>query len=154
MRINIQRTRPLTAETLAKLEAEYGPIPDSYRVFLSQYDGTTPEENIFKVDERRSAGVERFIPAADIIRIRGAVEGFPMEMLPFASSSGGNLIYLDPKLATIHYWDHEDDSCDVKVANSFDEFLALLEKFDLQQIKLKPKQVKKVRVNPDFKPKF
>ena len=121
---------------------------------LNQHDGAKPEENTFKLSERRSAGVERFIPAADIIRVRDAVDGFPRKMLPFARAAGGNLIYLDAVRGTVHFWDHEGDSYDVKVANSFEEFLVLLEQFDLDHIKLKPGQVKKVRVNPDFKPKF
>jgi hypothetical protein len=141
-------------DSVANLEKEFGGLPEGYRVFLKQHDGARPEENVFKIGEKNSASVERFIAASDIIHIRNSVDGFPGAMLPFARASGGNFVYLDPKSGTIHFWDHEDDSADAKLAESFDEFLATLEKFNLDQVKLKPGQVVKVRVNPNFKPKF
>ena len=154
MSIIIPKTHLKSSAFLAPLEKAYGILPASYKVFLSQHDGAKPEENIFRIDERRNAGVERFIPAVDIIHVRDAVDGFPKNMLPFAEAAGGNLIYLDPEDWTVHFWDHEVDSGDAKVADSFDQFLSILNKFDIDAIKLKPGQLKRIRVNPEFKPKF
>jgi len=154
MNIIIPKTHSIRSGFLSALEAAYGTLPASYKDFLAQHDGAKPEENIFRVDERRNAGVERFIPAAEILHIRDAVDGFPKNMLPFAEAAGGNLIYLDPANGAVHFWDHEIDSGDAKVANSFDQFLSILDKFDIDRIKLKSSQVKKVMVNPNFKPKF
>src|SRR5579862_581824 len=148
----ITPSRPSAA--LKALEIRFGELPKSYKAFLNQHDGAEPEENIFKIDERTSANVRQFIPAADIIRCCNAIEGFPKNMLPFAEAEGGDYIYLNPADGTIHFWDHEVDEADPKVANSFDDFLTMLEKFDIDEIKLKPGQVKRAWIDPNFKPEY
>lgn len=75
-------------------------------------------------------------------------------MIPLAESAGGNLVYLDPATGAVYFWNHEVDSGDAKVADSFPQFIAMLEKFDLEPIKLEPGQVKNIWVNPNFKPEF
>lgn len=154
MSVIIPKSHSRPFASLAVLEKAYGKLPASYKIFLNQHDGAKPEENILKIDEHRSADVERFIPAADITRVRDAVEGFPKNMLPFAEATGGNLIYMDAADGTIYFWDHEVDSGDVRIADSFDKFLRMLEKFDINQIKLKPGQVKRIWGDPNFRPEF
>src|SRR5882762_7869503 len=107
MNIIIPKTHSMPPIFLSALEIAYGTLPTSYKDFLAQHDGAKPEENIFRVDERRTAGVERFIPAAEIPHVRDAVDGCPKNMLQFAESAGGNLIYLDPANGAVYFWDHE-----------------------------------------------
>ena len=154
MSIIIPKTNSRPSGALKALESRFGRLPDSYKAFLNQHDGAEPEENIFKINGRTSANVRQFIPAADIIHRCNRIEGFPKNMLPFAEAAGGDYIYLNPGDGTIHFWDHEVDEVCPKVANSFDDFLTMLEKFDIDQIKLKPGQVKSVWVDPNFKPEY
>ena len=75
-------------------------------------------------------------------------------MLLFARAPGGNFLYINPANEAVYYWDHEDDSADLMLASSFSEFLAALERFDLNHIKLKPGQVLKAGITPGFTPEF
>ncbi len=154
MSIIIPTTRAASADSIANLEKEFGRLPESYLLFLKEHDGAKPEDNVFNLSERNSAGVERFVPISESIGVRDAVEGFPRNMLPIAWATGGNFVYLNPASGAVYFWDHENDSTDMKLADSFEGFIAALKRFESEQIKLKPGQVKKVWVNPNFKPKF
>ena len=154
MSIIIPKTNSMTPVSLTALEREYGKLPEIYKVFLGQHDGAKPKANVFRINGKIIGGVEQFIPASSIINVGNKVEGFSKDMLPFAKSAGGNLVYLDPLTGGVYFWDHELDDEDVKVANTFSEFLGMLEGLDIDQIKLKPGQVKKVWVDPDFRPQF
>jgi hypothetical protein len=50
----------------------------------------------------------------------------------------------------VFYWDHEVPAPVIRLAPSFGEFLALLQPFDMNNVHLKPGQVKRVWVNPEF----
>lgn len=154
MSINIPKTNSLTQVSLTALEHEYGKLPNIYKLFLKQHDGAKPKENVFRINGKIVGGVEQFIPASRIIKVRNKVEGFSKHMLPFAKSAGGNFLYLDPLRGSVYFWNHELEDEDIKVANSFSEFLGMLEDFDVDQIKLIPGQVKKVWIDPNFKPRF
>ena len=155
MSIFIPKTRPASPDSIANLEKEAGlKLPQSYLLFLKEHDGAKPEDNVFSLGERNSAGIDEFIPAHKVIYIRDVVEGFPKKMLPIARATAGNFVYIDPPSGAVYFWDHEKDSVDIKLAESFDIFLSELKQFDASQVKLKPEQVKKVWVNPNFKPKF
>jgi len=154
MSIIIPTTHLVPCASPEALESRFGSLPASYKAFLDQHDGAKPEKNTFKIDGQTNGSVRQFIPAADIIRVCNMVEGFPKNMLPFAEDDVGNFMYLNPANGAIHFWDHEVDDAEPKVADSFEEFLTMLEKFDIDQIKLKPGQVKRVWVDPNFKPEY
>lgn len=155
MNVFIPKTNAASAASIADLEKLFGKdLPKSYLMFIKEHDGAKPAANVFKVGEDNSAGVDEFIPAHESIHIRNLVEGFPSHALPIARASGGNFVYLDPASGVVYFWDHEIDDTDIKLADSFEGFLAKLHPFDASQVKLKPGQVKKVWVNPNFKPKF
>ena len=82
------------------------------------------------VDGKKIAGIERFIPANKIIPVRNSSASFPGKMLPFARSATGNLVYLNTVNGAVYLWDREAYSADVKLANSFDQFLAVLEEVE------------------------
>jgi hypothetical protein len=130
MSITIPKTQSTSMQTMANLEREFGHLPVGFLLFLIQHDGAKPGKNVFNVPDGRNAGVDHFIPASEIIRVRDTTAGFPRKMLPFARSTIGNLVYLNMVNNAVYLWDHEVYSADVKLADSFDEFLATLEDAD------------------------
>jgi len=50
----------------------------------------------------------------------------------------------------LYFWDHEVSTPPVKLTSNFGEFLTLLQPFDIKSVRLKPGQVKRVWVNPEF----
>jgi hypothetical protein len=155
MNISIPKTNEASATSIAELEKLFGAnLPKSYLLFIKEHDGARPAPNVFKVGNDNNAGVDEFISAHEVIRIRNLVDGFPSHALPVARASGGNFVYLDPSSGVVYFWDHEIEDADIKLADSFDEFLTKLQPFDVSQIKLKPGQVKSAWINPDFLKKF
>jgi hypothetical protein len=155
MSIFIPKARAASAALVAELEKRFGvALPTGYLAFLKDYDGARPENNMFELGTHNSVGVDQFIPAEESIHVREVVDGFPSNVLPVARATSGNIVYLVPASGAIYFWDHENDAGDIKLADSFDDFLSMLQRFDVQQVKLKPEQVSKVWVNPNFKPKF
>lgn len=155
MKISIPKTKAASASSLADLEKLFGnKLPDSYLNFVKEHDGARPSANVFKVSENNNAGVDEFIPAQESIRIPHVVDGFPAHALAVARASGGNFVYLAPTNFSVYFWDHEVENADIKLANSFGEFLEKILPSDVSQVKLKPGQVKRVWGNPDFKPEF
>jgi len=69
---------------------------------------------------------------------------------PFAEDSCGNL-YTQVPDGSICFWDHETDDHTV-IAASWEEFA--IGCVEPKEVKLKPGQVKRVWVDPKFKPKF
>jgi hypothetical protein len=130
MSVTIPKTQGASIDIVANLEREFGHLPMAFHLFLINHDGAKPEKNIVIVDGKKSAGIERFIPANKIIRVRDAAIGFPRKMLPFARSTTGNLVYLNTVNGAIYLWDREAYSADVKLADAFDHFLAVLEEVD------------------------
>src|SRR6266478_4429094 len=150
MSVFIPVTAPASTDAIVDLEKELGlNLPKSYVLFLKDHDGAKPENNSFKLDKGNNSSVDRFIPLHESIRVRNIVEGFPRNVIPIAYASCGNLVYISPQSGAVYFWNHEDNSADVKLADSFDAFLAALERFNADQIKLEPGQVKKVWVSPD-----
>jgi hypothetical protein len=131
MSITIPRTQGASIEFIANLEKEFGHLPIGFHVFLMNHDGATPEKNVVIVDGKKNAGIERFIPASKIVRVRNSAPGFPGKMLPFARSAAGNLIYLNTVNGAVYLWDREAYSADVKLADSFDQFIAALEEVEI-----------------------
>jgi hypothetical protein len=130
MSITIPKTQGATIQIVADLEKEFGHLPMAFHLFLINHDGAKPEKNVAIVDGKKIAGIERFVPANKIVRVRDSASGFPRKMLPFARSTGGNLVYLNTINGAIYLWDHEAYSADVKLADTFDHFLAVLEEVE------------------------
>src|SRR5437899_11172991 len=103
MSVFIPTTRPASPDSIANLEKELGlSLPKNYLLFLKEYDGAQPEDNVFSLGERNSAGVDQFIPASESIHVRDTTEGFPKDVLPIAHATSGNLVYLDPASGAIY----------------------------------------------------
>lgn len=79
------------------------------------------------------------------------IENLPGRSFPVAWAEGGNYVFVNLAAGgAVFFWDHERPENIVRLASSFRSFLELLEPFDINSIKLKPDQVKKARIDPDF----
>jgi hypothetical protein len=152
MKIKLKKGKPASDESILALQAALGcQVSDSFRGFLHANDGAEPETNIFKITEKNESGVNRFIPVSEILKERGRIENIPAKAYPVAWAEGGNYVFVDEgKNGAVFFWDHELPEEPTRLAASFGAFLDLLEPFDIQKIELKPGQVKKVWVDPEF----
>ncbi|WP_144770303.1 SMI1/KNR4 family protein [Herbaspirillum sp. SJZ099] len=139
-------------DSLAALTKKYGNLPPDYIEFLAIHDGAKPPANVLE-GTNYSVGVNGFLSASEIISRADSVEGLPVNLLPFGEDDSGNFVCIGTEDHLVYFWDHELDSNKV-VAKSFADFLNRLEPFDLSSVKLKSGQVKRVWINPDFKPEF
>lgn len=152
MAISIPRAGAASEPSLAALAEKYGDLSSEYINFLAIHDGARPPSNVLE-GTNYSVGVNAFLLASEIVDRANTVEGLSSDLLPFGEDDSGNFVCLGAKDHRVYFWDHEIDN-DKVVADSFDEFIRRLEPFDLSSVKLKPGQVKRVWVNPDFKPEF
>jgi hypothetical protein len=129
-------------------------LPQAYIDFVSRHDGATPESNSFEVGADNASGVRQFISVTEAPSVLTDVEGFPAGMVPVADDDCGNFIYIDPADGGVFFWDHEIDGPDLRVASDLPTFLGQLAPFDASKVKLAPGQVRRVWVNPNFKPEF
>ena len=145
--------RPVSSAEIEAFEANFGAtLPDAYKRFLAQHNGSEPETNIFRIDETNDSGVNGFIPFAQILKERALIEGEIFDRaIPIAWAEGGNYICLDLEQdGAVFFWDHEEPEHPTRLAHSFDAFLDLLKPFDVSSIELKPGQVKSVWIDPSL----
>jgi len=155
MSVFIPKTQSAPAEVLVELSRRFGQkLLQDYLSFAKIHDGAKPADNIFEIGPGNSAGIDEFITAGEALDLGESVEGLPRSVLPLARASGGNFVYLDPKNGGIFFWDHEQNSSPIRIAQSLGEFLLKLRPFDSSQVKLKPGQVKRTWVDPNFTPEF
>jgi hypothetical protein len=151
MKIRLQNGKPASEEAILALEAVLGcRLSDSFRAFAGAHDGAKPEPNIFRNSDS-NCGVNRFIPVNEIQKERPRVENIPRRGYPVAWAEGGNYVFVDEDSnGAVFFWDHELPEESIELAATFSAFLDLLEPFDISTIQLKPGQVKKVWVDPEF----
>ena len=152
VQIGKAKRRP-SARRIAAVEAALGAaLPDDYKAFLARHDGARPEPNIFRISDTNSAGVNGFIPAAELLKERAllADELLP-GAVPIAWAEGGNYVVLEPgRGGAVSFWDHEEPEGLTPLAESFSAFLELLQPFDASSVELKPGQVQSAWIDPDF----
>lgn len=152
MTISLPQSGAASDASLALLAEQYGDLPSDYFRFLAVHDGVKPPANVLE-GSNYGVGVSDFVPASEIIGRARTIEGMSSNFFPIAEDSSGNFVCLGANDHKIYFWDHEVET-DKVIAESFTEFLNRLEPFDLSSIQLKPSQVKRVWVNPGFKPEF
>jgi hypothetical protein len=152
MKIKLTKGKPASEETCVSLQSALGcHLSDSFKSFLRDNDGAEPETNILKITNKNESGVNRFIPVREILKERTHIENIPDKAYPVAWAEGGNYVFVDEeKDGAVFFWDHEAPENIVKLAPNFGAFLDLLEPFDIKKIELKPGQVKKVWIDPEF----
>jgi hypothetical protein len=152
MKIKLSEGRMVPSGACQALQVALGcELSKSLTNFLQKNDGAKPETNIFKIDGKNNCGVSRFIPASEILKERTRIENIPEKAYPVAWADGGNYVFVnEDKGGAVFFWDHEVPENIVQLAPNFGQFLDLLEPLDIRKIKLKPGQVKKVWVDPEF----
>jgi hypothetical protein len=140
--------RSASDEDLAAFEKEVGyKLPRPYQSFLREYNGGTPQSNVFCVAGKPLSGVRRFFGLSDDqshslrqrlkdpIILSGRI---PSDFLPVADDSCGNRILLclgSDDYGAVYFWDHELETLVlqdggekdlIRVANDWTEFLNLL----------------------------
>ncbi|QDT46829.1 SMI1 / KNR4 family protein [Symmachiella dynata] len=152
MSVRINKSGSASETDVAALEAFLGvELPSEYKIFLDEYDGAIPEPNVFSIGNTNNSGVNEFIPAQKIlIELKGIIDEIPPLAFPFAWAEGGNDMVIDMgKDGAVLFWDHETAEV-TKIANDFNEFLSLLLRFNIDDVKLDPGQVTNSWIDPDF----
>jgi hypothetical protein len=151
MKIDLKKGNTASRQEIVALERTLGEsLPSEFIDFVAQHDGAEPETNIFKIETTES-GVNEFIPVKAIPREMKLIENLPGRAFPVAWAEGGNYVLLNLGAGgAIFFWDHERPENIVRLASSFRSFLESLEPFDINSIKLKPGQVQKAWIDPNF----
>lgn len=152
MNIKLSNGKRAAPNDITALQRKIGELlPSEYLRFLAKNDGAEPETNIFKVGELNDSSVSAFIPIKDIIHEMQYIENIPCKAFPVAWAEGGNFILMNQAAqGEILFWDHELPEEMLKIADSFDHFLDSLKPFDINSVKLKPGQVQKAWIDPNF----
>ena len=152
MKIILHQGKPAPKEAILALEAFIGhDISAAFREFLEANDGAKPESNIFKISVDNDSGVNKFIPVSQIPQELELIGNLPPRTYPIAWAEGGNYVVIDEdREGKVFFWDHETRGSLIMLANNLGEFLMLLHPFDARSIPLRPDQVKRVWVDPEF----
>lgn len=151
MSVKLKKSRSLREAEILAFEKSSGVVlPKEYRDFVRACDGAVPESNIFPIGDGNDSGVNEFIPLRKTLPERKFVDHVTVDFLPVAWAEGGNYVCLELENGGVFFWNHEDPSNTAKLAVSFGEFLEMLTPFDVDDVKLKPGQVKKAWIDPDF----
>jgi hypothetical protein len=153
MKIKLMEGKAAPEEAILALETELGcRLSESFKAFVRTHDGAKPETNVFKVGDKNESGINRFVPVDEIGQERAHIGHFPRgKAYPVARDSCGNYVFIDEDRAgAVFFWDHEFSDERIELASDFAIFLELLEPFDIRSIKLKPGQVKRAWIDPEF----
>jgi hypothetical protein len=152
MKVKLTKGRAVSQNDVAALQRKLGePLASEFLEFVAQNDGAEPETNIFKIGKTNESGVNGFIPVKEIVSEMPRIENLPGRSYPVAWAEGGNFVFINQAVGgAVFFWDHEQPDSIVRLAGNFRSFLELLEPFDVASIKLKPGQVKKAWIDPDF----
>jgi hypothetical protein len=149
------------------LEQRIGnPLPLDYRAFLEKNNGGIPETNIFDLPAcNGGSGINEFLSIKEILEQKNVMKDrLPPSAWPIAFAEGGNYVCLVCEgNSGVYFWDHEFEQEDginpnwdnmYELSSTFREFMQAIRKFNINDVELKPEQVKSVWVDPDFKPEF
>lgn len=163
----VTKGKSINKESLKKLEEKMeNLLADDFKSFLIQNNGGKPEDNEFTISKLGiESGVNRFLSVDEILAEKEILgERLLPEAWPIAEAEGGNLVCIIYKNNPgVYFWDHEYENVKSKrfdfenmclLNDNFTGFYNNLKKFDPSKITIKPGQVKKVWIDPDFKPEF
>ena len=118
---------------------------------ISRNDGAEPETNFFKISDKNESEVNGFIPVKKIAEEIQAIGDPPDGSYSIVWAEGGNYVVVNEADAgAVFFWDHERIDGMARLTSNFRSFLDILEPFDVNSIELKPGQVLKAWIDPDF----
>ena len=95
MSVPIPRTRSAPWEALSHIRRAFGGRPpQDLMKFLKRHDGAEPADNIIRLGPGEDTRMREFIPAADMLRERQAIELFPQHGLPLGYDDVGDYFYI------------------------------------------------------------
>ena len=152
MTVRMSGGQTCSSELIVELERQLGfSLPSAFREYVATNDGAKPDCNTFKVGVDNAAGVNRFIPVSEIHGEMQYLEPLGSRSFPIAWADGGNYVLIDMDSGgSVYFWDHELRDNRFKLTDGFDEFLELLESFDLNSVQLKPGQTISAWIDPEF----
>ena len=153
MTVQMNRTRPVSEEDVTQFERVANmKLPAQFREFLLKHNGAQPEDNVFSIpDGGNQSGVNGFVPLKELLVESSKVHGIAGRFIAVAWAEGGNYVCLSLDLdGEVLFWDHEQPSLRLTVAYNWDDFLLNLQPFDANSVNLRPDQVKKSWIDPEF----
>ena len=114
--------KKLTLDEIKSMEAMYNlSFPDSYLKHLLAYNGGQCEPNIFEFVENEivtDSDIDWFLAIYDgeFDNLKDYIKTYkiekirlPLDLIPIAHDSGGNLICISSQNGGIYFWDHEKE---------------------------------------------
>lgn len=152
MSVNFSKPLTLSENEINQFEENIGlSLPETFRNYLLELNGSQPENNVFKIDEKNSSGVNGLIPVSQMADERQYLHHVDEKVFPIAWAEGGNYVVVNfEKGSSIYFWDHEEPEKQICLGLDITEFLSKLEPFDLDSVELKDGQVESVWIDPDF----
>jgi len=127
------------------------PIPSNLRKFFFDFNGSKPEKNIFSVGKKNESGINKLIPASQIMEEKKHLDHVGKKIIPVAEAEGGNYVVIDlDRNQAVYFWDHEEPGNMTNLANNIYEFLEKLTPFNPNDVELKEGQVESAWIDPDF----
>lgn len=154
----LEANGPLEETQIKALERRLGKsFPESYRKFLTTYNGGHPQPHIFdyilKDGRNWTGGVRMFWGInpenkyRDMLYYAGIYdERLPSHIVPIANANGGDVLALSTTgndVGSVYLWDHEEEAEDGEpptydnlyfVAKSFTDFLNCLRSFNSEEL--------------------
>ena len=152
MTVQLQNGRAVPQDEVLAFESAVGhTMPPDYRAFVRSQDGARPVLNVFRIADDNASGVNRFIPLSQIREEKASI-ALPTGCWPIAWAEGGNYVCIDCATGgTVYFWDHESPRELVRLADSFTEFMALLQPFDAREADLGSYHVENAWIAPGFR---
>jgi hypothetical protein len=151
MKIKLTNGKSAAIHDIVQLQYRIGAeLPADFLQFIAEYDGAKPENNVFKIEDGNESGISRFIPVKEITKKMLVIENLPVGSIPIALAECGDYIVLSKEGEwVVYFWNHEVATFS-KIADSFHSFLEKIIPFDIKSVELRPEDVKRAWIDPDF----
>lgn len=136
-------------------------LPEDYVIFLKEYNGGQPEDNIVKLDFDKSSsfiittffGIETEEDIDDIQwHMKILEDRIPKGYIPIAGTEGGDIICMNLNSegwGYIYLWVHEEESI-IRFAHSFNEFIEMINPHNPDDDDLGEYEIIDVWIDPEF----
>jgi len=153
VKITLHSANPAAEAEILRVEQSFGHrFPPAFREFLALHNGARPARNLFAIPGTSiEAGVSQFTPLDRLRSETDGVDGVAGRFVAAASDDCGNYVCVRlSDVEEVFFWDHELPHEQRRLAATWSEFLEMLEPFDPRSVTLKPGQVKRAWINPNF----